>query len=75
MIEQLPAKKYDIIYADPPWGYANKGTRAAAVKHYDTMTLKEIKEMPVSVAGGVLLRRIVPSLCGRPSLCCRRRCK
>ena len=34
----LPDKKYSIIYADPPWSYQNRGTRAAASKHYDTMT-------------------------------------
>ena len=25
----LPDKKYSIIYADPPWSYQNRGTRAA----------------------------------------------
>ena len=35
----LPDKKYSIIYADPPWSYQNRGTRAAASKHYDTMTI------------------------------------
>ena len=40
-------KKYSIIYADPPWGYRNKGTRAAAERHYRTMTLDEIKALPV----------------------------
>lgn len=24
----LPDKKYSIIYADPPWSYQNRGTRA-----------------------------------------------
>lgn len=28
----LPDKKYSIIYADPPWSYQNRGTRAAASK-------------------------------------------
>lgn len=48
----FPDKKYSIIYADPPWGYQNRGTRAAANKHYGTMTLDEIKKMGVGVAGG-----------------------
>ena len=39
----LPDKKYSIIYADPPWSYQNRGTRAAASKHYDTMTIEDIK--------------------------------
>lgn len=53
----LPDKKYGIIYADPPWSYNNRGTRAAASKHYDTMTIDEIKGMGVGVAGGGYCRR------------------
>ena len=69
----LPDKKYSIIYADPPWSYQNRGTRAAASKHYDTMTIEEIKKMGVGVAGGgVLLTATAPSLCGRPSPCSAR---
>lgn len=48
----LPDKKYSIIYADPPWGYQNKGTRAAASKHYGVMTVDDIKKMGVGAAGG-----------------------
>lgn len=48
----LPDKKYSIIYADPPWNYQNRGTRAAASKHYDTMTIEDIKRMGVGAAGG-----------------------
>ena len=43
----FPEKKYSVIYADPPWSYRNKGTRAAADNHYQTMTLNDIKSMPV----------------------------
>ena len=46
---ELPNKAYSIIYADPPWSYKNRGTRAAASKHYDTMTL----------AGGVSAMRTI----------------
>ena len=28
----LPEKKYDVIYADPPWGYQNRGTRSDATE-------------------------------------------
>lgn len=52
----LPDKKYGIIYADPPWSYNNCGTRAAASKHYDTMTIDEIKDMGVGVGGGYCRR-------------------
>ena len=46
-------KKFKIIYADPPWGYANKpsknGTsRGFAGNHYSLMNLDEIKNLPVS---------------------------
>lgn len=71
---QLPDKKYSIIYADPPWSYQNRGTRAAASKHYDTMTIEDIKRMGVGAAGGgvVLLTRIACFSCGRPSPCSAR---
>lgn len=68
----LPDKKYSIIYADPPWSYQNRGTRAAASKHYDTMTIEDIKRMGVGAAGGVLLTRIACFSCGRPSSCSAR---
>lgn len=70
----LPDKKYSIIYADPPWSYQNRGTRAAASKHYDTMTIEDIKRMGVGAAGGggVLLTRIACFSCGRPSPCSAR---
>lgn len=69
----LPDKKYSIIYADPPWSYQNRGTRAAASKHYDTMTIEDIKRMSVGAAGGgVLLTRIARFSCGRPSPCSAR---
>lgn len=44
----FPDQKYSVIYADPPWSYRNKGTRAAADRHYSTMTIEEIKALPVA---------------------------
>lgn len=44
---EFPNKKYNIIYADPPWSYSNKGTRAAAERHYSTMTGRDIGALPV----------------------------
>lgn len=67
----LPDKKYSIIYADPPWSYQNRGTRAAASKHYDTMTIEDIKRMGVGAAG-VLQKMIACFSCGRPSPCSAR---
>ena len=68
----LPDKKYSIIYADPPWSYQNRGTRAAASKHYDTMTIEDIKQMAVGAAGGVLQTTIASFSCGPPSRCSAR---
>ena len=44
-------KKYQIIYADPPWRYENPpigATNRAIENHYPTMTLEEICALPVS---------------------------
>ena len=45
-------KKYQIIYADPPWKYnsrANHKTRfrGGACGHYDLMSMDEIKKLPI----------------------------
>lgn len=45
-------KKYKIIYVDPMWEYNNKGTRASADKHYSTMTISELKKLPVNPTSG-----------------------
>lgn len=39
--------KYSLIYADPAWSYDNKGSRAAADNHYKTLSLTELKRLPV----------------------------
>jgi N6-adenosine-specific RNA methylase IME4 len=40
--------RYGCIYADPPWAYTNKGTRANVEDTYkSTMTVEEICEEPV----------------------------
>ena len=41
-------KKYQIIYADPPWEYKESGSGSRVVKtHYPTMNIEKIKELPV----------------------------
>ncbi len=49
-------KKYNVIYADPPWSYDNKktgralngtGANMAADDKYDTMDLEQLCEFPV----------------------------
>ena len=41
-------KKYQIIYADPPWRYNFSNTKNREIEnHYDTMTLEDIKNINV----------------------------
>ena len=43
-------KKFRIIYADPCWSYNDKQNTdklGGAIKHYDTMSIKELSELPV----------------------------
>lgn len=40
-------KKYQIIYADPPWSYQDKGCSGNAENHYKTMPFYEIAKLNV----------------------------
>ena len=40
-------KKYNIIYADPPWRYSDGGCNGAAENHYSTMSIADICTLPV----------------------------
>lgn len=40
-------KKYNIIYADPPWRYEIRKGQGVAEDHYATMSIQEICELPV----------------------------
>lgn len=43
-------KKYNVIYADPPWAYkvwSKKGAGRSAESHYPTMKIEDIKALPV----------------------------
>ena len=51
---KLPNKKYNIIYADPPWSFSSKelqkygGVRFTSMdKHYQTQSKNWIKELPI----------------------------
>jgi site-specific DNA-methyltransferase (adenine-specific) len=48
-------KKYQIIYADPPWGHNDKmaSHSFSQLNHYNTMTTKEICELPIKELGEV----------------------
>ena len=39
--------KYHVILADPPWAYRNAGCRGCAADQYKTMSLADIRELPV----------------------------
>ena len=39
---------YEIIYADPPWRYSQKGLQGAAEHHYPTMDINELCALPVA---------------------------
>ena len=49
-------KKYNTIYADPPWQFQNRTGKVAPehkrLMRYETMTLDEIKALPVSEIAG-----------------------
>lgn len=38
---------YQLIYADPPWSYGNTISNGAAGNHYSTMTMADLKRLPV----------------------------
>lgn len=43
-------KRYDVIYADPPWRYltySEKGKNRSAERHYPTMAKVDIQNLPV----------------------------
>lgn len=42
-------KKYQVIYADPPWTYGSAGTsiQNQCNKHYPTMTVDEMAKLPI----------------------------
>lgn len=54
MFDALRPLSYDLVMADPPWlfeTYSDAGKDKSADAHYDTMTLEDIKAMPVSHLG------------------------
>lgn len=63
-------KQYEIILADPPWRYAQKGLQGAAEHHYPTMALKNYVLCPSIV----LPRRTVRFFFGVPFRSYRKPC-
>lgn len=45
----FPDKEYDVLYMDAPWPYhGDQSKDGAAANHYGTMTLDELKALPVA---------------------------
>lgn len=40
-------KKYNIIYADPPWRYSDRGCNGACENHYPTMKIRDLCNLPI----------------------------
>ena len=40
-------KKFNIVYADPPWRYERAKGEGVAEAHYHTMSIEELREIPV----------------------------
>ncbi len=59
-------KKYQIIYADPPWGGSGKSRGRGVIKHYETMDTKDICALPIKTIAGndsvLLLWAVLPML-------------
>jgi N6-adenosine-specific RNA methylase IME4 len=44
-------RRFPVIYADPPWSfytYSGKGKQRSAERYYDTMSLDDIKALPIA---------------------------
>ena len=44
---ELPNKKYNIIYIDPPWKYKENWGNGAVKHHYPTMKFEDIKKLKI----------------------------
>jgi N6-adenosine-specific RNA methylase IME4 len=43
----FPNKKYNIIYADPPWSYNSNMMNSSVTDHYSVMNINDICNLPV----------------------------
>ncbi len=41
-------KTFGTIYADPPWPYDNQASEGAAIAHYDSLSIEELRALPVA---------------------------
>jgi N6-adenosine-specific RNA methylase IME4 len=49
MTDTTTSPKYDVLVADPPWDIEQKGKKRGAEKHYNLMSLQDIKDMDDAV--------------------------
>ncbi len=60
MFPELPDRKFEIIYADPPWDYRGQlqhagvgsGDTGGAIRHYPTVKLADLKRLAVPNLAG-----------------------
>lgn len=56
LLQYTEGKKYNTIYADPPWQFRNRTGKVAPehkrLARYETMTLADIKQLPVAELAG-----------------------
>jgi N6-adenosine-specific RNA methylase IME4 len=64
-------RKFSVIYADPPWEfkiYSGKGKQRSAERYYDTMSLGDIRALPVEALAAddcaLFLWAVMPELPG-----------
>jgi N6-adenosine-specific RNA methylase IME4 len=43
----FPERKFSVVYGDPPWQYGNERTRSAAAKNYATLSIEDLKRLPI----------------------------
>lgn len=46
-VPPLPAGKFQVIYADPPWQYNNSGLEGSAESHYPTMSVDDLCRLDI----------------------------
>ncbi|KKN98840.1 hypothetical protein LCGC14_0140810 [marine sediment metagenome] len=55
ILDKFPDKKYNVIYADPPWnglGWNNGSGEKCPAKHYEVQDIEWIKSLPVNTISG-----------------------
>lgn len=45
---KFPNRRFNLIYADPPWPYRDKNKAGNRELKYPTMTINELKELPIN---------------------------